>query len=387
MSPIAHATPYVPQSITVHMGPPDSDAENVTVSFPDYVKNVASSEIYPTWAPAAIRANILAIISFALNRVFTEFYPSQGYPFQITATTALDQKFIKNRNIFENISRAVDETFNSYIRRAGFIEPLAAKFCNGTTTKCEGLSQWGSQELAEQGLNSVEILKRFYGDDIELVVGAPVQGVRVSYPGFPLRLGMVGPNVYSLQYMLNRIARSYPAIPTISLNGNYDEDMEEAVRIFQGIFGLVPDGVAGNATWYKAVFLYAGLNKLSELASLGQPPVGPIPPPEQIPPREGDEGEGVRVIQHMLSVVSEFYSNVPGVAVDGDFGPDTTRAVQAVQRMAGLAQDGVVGDDTWEALYRAYAGITDAMDEYTNIVPPGHRPQLGPERPSWLTQV
>ena len=151
--------PYVPETITVHLGLPDQWAENVTVSFPEYVKNVASSEIYPTWEPAALRANVLAIISFALNRVYTEFYRSRGYDFQITATTAYDQKFIRGRNIFENISRLVDEIFNSYIRRQGFVEPLAAKFCNGTTSTCQGMSQWGSQELAQRGMNSMNILR------------------------------------------------------------------------------------------------------------------------------------------------------------------------------------------------------------------------------------
>ena len=208
-------TPYVPQFITVHMGPPQSSAENVTVSFPEYVKNVASSEIYPTWEPAAIRANILAIISFALNRVYTEFYPSRGYPFQITASTAYDQKFIKGRNIFENISQVVDEIFNTYIRRVGFVEPLSAKFCNGTTTTCDGLSQWGSQELAEQGYNSIQILRNYYGDSIELVSNAPVRGIQTSYPGAPLRLGDRGASVTQMQVMLNRISQNYPAIPRI----------------------------------------------------------------------------------------------------------------------------------------------------------------------------
>jgi len=156
-------TPYIPQQITVHIGAPDAPGENVTVSFPDYVKNVASSEIYPTWEPAAIRANVLAIISFALNRVYTEFYRSRGYPFQITSSTAYDQKFIPGRNIFENVSQVVDETFTSYIRRTGVVEPLAAKFCNGTTSTCDGLSQWGSQDLAKQGYNSIDILRRYYG--------------------------------------------------------------------------------------------------------------------------------------------------------------------------------------------------------------------------------
>ena len=166
-------TPVVPSTITVHLGLPDEEAENITVSFPDYVKNVASSEIYPTWEPAAIEANILAIVSFALNRVYTEFYPSRGYDFDITSTTAYDQKFIRGRNIFENISRAVDETFNDYIRRTDFVEPLAAKFCNGTTSTCDGLSQWGSQDLAQQGYGPMEILRYYYGEDIELVQDAP----------------------------------------------------------------------------------------------------------------------------------------------------------------------------------------------------------------------
>ena len=177
-------TPYVPRSITVHLGAPDSWAENVTVSFPDYVKNVACSEIYPTWEPAAIQANVLAIISFALNRVYTEFYPSRGYDFQITSSTAYDQKFIRDRNIFENISRVVDEIFNDYIRRTGFMEPLAAKFCNGTTSTCAGLSQWGSQELAQQGYGAMEILRYYYGDNIELVRDAPVQRDPIGFGAY-----------------------------------------------------------------------------------------------------------------------------------------------------------------------------------------------------------
>ena len=242
---MATIAPYIPESITVHLGSPDSNAENVTVSFSDYVKNVLSSEVYPTWEPAALRANALAVISFALNRVYTEYYRSRGYPFDITSSTAIDQKFINGRNIYENISALVDELFTDYLRRQGYVEPLAAKFCNGVTTTCDGLSQWGSQELAQQGYNSVDILRHYYGDDIELVVNAPVSGVRASYPGFPLRRGMVGENVIRIQYMLNRISQDYPAIPKIPtpLNGQFDEATEQAVRRFQQIFSLTPDGV------------------------------------------------------------------------------------------------------------------------------------------------
>ena len=386
--PTTPITPYVPQSITVHLGPPGSDAENVTVSFPEYVKNVASSEIYPTWEPAAIRANVLAIISFALNRVYTEYYPSRGYPFNITSSTAYDQKFIKGRSIFENISQVVDSIFNSYIRRIGFVEPLAAKFCNGTTTTCDGLSQWGSQAMAEQGADSITILRSYYGDNIEIVTNAPVMGIRYSYPGAPVRLGDRGEAVLRIQTMLNRISRDYPAIPKVQpVDGIFGEGTEQAVIKFQQIFSLTPDGIVGSATWYKLVFLYVGVLDLAELVSEGQTFYAnaiPLEFSDVVAP--GDTGEEVRVIQYLLSVVSEFYSNVPPVAVDGVYGPATRQAVIAVQQMAGLPQDGVVGEQTWQALYRLYAGIADTMTEYTNVIPEQYRPQLAESDATSLTQ-
>lgn len=386
--PLTPITPYVPQTITVHLGPPGSDAENVTVSFPEYVKNVASSEIYPTWEPAAIRANVLAITSFALNRVYTEYYPSRGYPFNITSSTAYDQKFIKGRSIFENISQVVDSIFNSYIRRIGFVEPLAAKFCNGTTTTCDGLSQWGSQAMAEQGADSITILRSYYGDNIEIVTSAPVMGIRYSYSGAPVRLGDRGEAVLRIQTMLNRISRDYPAIPKVQpVDGIFGEGTEQAVIKFQQIFSLTPDGIVGSATWYKLVFLYVGVLDLAELVSEGQTFYAnaiPLEFSDVVAP--GDTGEEVRVIQYLLSVVSEFYSNVPPVAVDGVYGPATRQAVLAVQQMAGLPQDGVVGEQTWQALYRLYAGIADTMTEYTNVIPEQYRPQLAESDATSLTQ-
>ena len=184
--------PYIPQTITVHTGPADQWAENVTVSFSDYIKNVASSEIYPTWPEAALRANILAQISFALNRVYTEYYPSRGYDFDITGSTMNDQKFIKGRSTFENVDRLVDDLFTTYIRRQGFVEPLAAKFCNGTTVTCDGLSQWGSERLARQGSSTMDILRHYYGNNIELVSNAPIRDITYSYPGYPLQTGSSG---------------------------------------------------------------------------------------------------------------------------------------------------------------------------------------------------
>ena len=201
-----NGTPVIPETITVHLGTPSSSAENVTVSFADYIKNVASSEIYPTWPENAIRANIYAQISYALNRVYTEWYRARGYDFDITNSTAYDQSFVKGRNIFENISEIVDEIFNDYIRRQGFVEPLFATYCDGVEVSCDGLSQWGSVTLAEEGVIPYDILRNYYGDDIDLVFDAPVVNVIESYPGTPLRVGSSGDDVRRIQNQLNRIS-------------------------------------------------------------------------------------------------------------------------------------------------------------------------------------
>ena len=298
--------PYVPEYITVHLGPPDSDAENITVSFPDYIKNVASSEIYPTWSESAIVANIYAQISFALNRVYTAFYPSRGYDFNITSSTAFDQKFIKGRNIFENISEIVDGMFNSYIRRVGFIEPLAAKYCNGTTVTCNGLSQWGSEELAREGYNSIQILKYYYGDDIEIVSNAPVSEITTLYPGYPIIPGDRGNEVALIQTALNEISTNYPAIPRVSVDGIYGENTENAIKTFQEIFDLTPDGIVGLATWYKLVYLYVGIRRLAELNSRGQQLLGESFEYTGVT-QLGDTGLKVTIAQYLLSVLSECY--------------------------------------------------------------------------------
>ena len=356
-------TPYIPRTITVHLGAPDSSAENVTVSFPDYVKNVASSEIYPTWEPAALEANILAIISFALNRVYTEFYPSRGYPFQITSETAYDQKFIHGRSTYENIDRLVDELFTSYLRREGFIEPLAAKFCNGTTTTCNGLSQWGSQALAQEGYDAMGILRTYYGPDIELVTDAPVMGIVNSYPGSPLRRGDRGADVAQLQTMVNQIARDYPAIPTIDeVDGIFDAQTEESVRRFQQVFGLGVDGIVGKATWYRLVYLYVGIRDLAELVSEGQTEFqDSLLQLDDGRLSSGSRGGGVRVLQYLLGVLSAFYPDVPVPEEDGLYGEETTQSVLAFQRAVGLPETGVVDAATWEAIYEAYSGIRDTV--------------------------
>ena len=348
--------PYIPENITVHLGAPSAAAANVTVPFVDYVKNVASSEVYPTWDDSALTANILAIISFALNRVYTEFYRSQGYNFNITSSTAIDQKFINGRNYFGSISRIVDSIFSNYLRRQGFIEPLAAKFCNGTTVTCEGLSQWGSQNLAQQGLNSVQILRRYYGNDIEIVTNAPVRGYVPSYPGTPLRRGSRGPDVVQMQVMLNRIGQNYPAIPRVTADGIFGQQTENAVRAFQRIFNLTEDGIVGRSSWYQMVRLYVGVTRLAELESEGQRFAG-ISWPAPASLQSGSSGQSVRQLQYMLNVVSQFVNSIPTVAEDGIFGEATQNAVRAFQRFAGLTADGIVGPATWNALYERVVGI------------------------------
>ena len=342
--------PYIPESITVHLGAPDASAANVRVPFVDYVKNVASSEIYPTWDESALTANILAIISFALNRVYTEFYRSRGYDFDITSSTAIDQKFINGRCYFDSVSRITDKIFSDYLRRIGFIEPLAAKFCNGTTVTCEGLSQWGSQNLAQQGLNSVQILRYYYGNNIEIVNNAPVRGYTPSYPGTPLRVGSRGPSVVQAQVMLNRVGENYPAIPRVATDGIFGELTEAAVRHFQEIFDLTSDGIIGEATWYQLVRLYVGVTNLAELESQGQTFYAiNWQAPNNL--QSGSRGQKVSQLQYMLNIMAEYVSSIPPVAVDGIFGPRTQEAVRAFQRFAGLPEDGIVGPQTWNALY------------------------------------
>lgn len=348
--------PYVPEEITVHLGSPSSNAANVTVSFPDYVKNVASSEIYPTWDEDALRANINAIVSFALNRVYTEFYRSRGYDFDITSSTAYDQAFVNGRSYFSTISRLVDELFNDYLRRPGFVEPLAAKFCNGTTVTCEGLSQWGSENLARQGFTTQQILRNYYGN-VETVVNAPIRGIMSSYPGTPIRRGSTGPNVVVIQTALNRISQNYPAIPKIpNIDGIYGSRTESAVQEFQRIFGLTPDGIVGPATWYEIIRLYTAVTNLSELRSQGQRFYSITwNPPDSL--RQGSTGERVRQLQYMLSVLSNFIPEIPSVSVDGIYGSATRAAVLAAQRRFRLPETGVVDAQVWDEIYDQYSGI------------------------------
>ena len=233
---------FIPETITVHLGLPDSDAANVTIPYIRYLENVASSEIYPTWPESALRANIYAINTYALNRIYTEWYRSRGYPFDITSTTQYDQAFVYGRETFENISQLAGELVRSYVRRQGTVEPMFTAFCDGSRTTCAGLSQWGTVGLANQGLVPYEILQYYYGNDIDIVRAPEIRAATPSYPGVPQESGMVGNDVQTIQIQLNRISQNFLAIPKVATDGIYDSRTADAVRVFQEVFSLDPTG-------------------------------------------------------------------------------------------------------------------------------------------------
>lgn len=357
---MAALLPYVPQTIVVHLGSPTSNAPNVTLDFIDYIKNVASSELYPTWPETALRANIYAIVTFTLNRIYTEWYRSQGYNFDITNNTQYDQAFFNGREIFGNISSLVDELFNDYIRRSGRVDPLFAQYCNGTTVTCRGLSQWGTVSLANRGYTPYEMLQYYYGDDIEIVNNAPVKVNIPSYPGAPLRLGDIGNDVYAVQSRLNRIAVNYPAIPRIpNPDGVFGPETEQAVLAFQRIFSIEPVGYVGKATWYRIAYTAAAVKRLADIDSEGVTLNDAITPfPETV--RLGDSGLEVKSMQYYLSTIGLYNDYIPNISIDGYFGPETENAVRAFQRYSGLTEDGIVGRATWNALKADYADIIAA---------------------------
>ncbi len=257
----------IPEYVIVHDGvPSDPTAQNYYVRYKDYIKNVASSEIYATWPEEAIYANILVIMSFTLNRVYTEWYRNQGYDFTITSSTAYDQKWIHGRNIFENIDVLVDNVFANYLSRPGVRQPIFTSYCDGKRVTCSGLSQWGSKYLGDEGYSPIEIIRYYYGNDMYINTADEIAGVPSSWPGYNLTIGSTGQKVQQAQEQLNRIARNYPAIPVIAADGIYGQRTADAVRTFQRIFDLPQTGVIDYATWYEISDIYVGVSKISEPA-------------------------------------------------------------------------------------------------------------------------
>lgn len=369
-------TPVIPEYITVHLGAPKSSARNVSVSFPEYIKNVASNEIYPTWPENAIRANIYAQTTFALNRVYTEHYRSQGYDFDITNSTAYDQSYNPNHDIFDNVGKIVDDLFNDYVVKQGQVQPYFTQYCNGTTVTCAGLSQWGTVTLANQGLTPYQILQKYYGNDINLVFNAPIKGDITSYPGIALRLGSAGEEVRTIQRELNRIATNYPAISRISpTNGIFESRTEAAVKAFQKIFNLTQDGIVGKTTWYKIKYIYNSVKRLSELYSEG---ITISESQRQYPKvlQRGDTGVEVKIIQYYLAFLGFFNQNLPQITVDGVFGDETYNAVIDFQKLYGLTPDGIVGKSTWNMIQNAYEGVLTSLPNeyksYSSLLYPGY---------------
>ncbi len=364
--------PYViiPQYITVHLGRPTASARNVTVTFRDYIKNVCCSEIYPTWPENALRANIYCQISLALNRVFTEWYLSKGYNFQITNSTSYDQYFVYGRNIFENVSRIVDELFATYIRRPGTINPFYAEYCDGKQVTCPGLKQWGTVTLANQGYTPYRILTYYYGTNLELVTSNNIASIPQSYPGTALTVGSTGTAVRTIQRQLNRIAKNYPSFGTLNVDGVYGTDTAAVVRRFQRQFNLTADGVVGYSTWYKISYIYVAVKKLAELGSEGE-----FPNQDSVGNAEGNfpgtnltigsSGTSVRLVQYWLNTVRGYIEGLPLLTIDGNYGQATAAAVRTFQTWAGLTADGIVGPATWNALYREFSSVI--LEENTEL--------------------
>lgn len=366
-------TPIIPEYITVHLGPPSSNARNVKVPFPEYIKNVASSEIYPTWPESAIRANIYAQITYALNRIYTEYYRSRGYDFDITNSTQYDQSFVPGRDIFDNISRIVDDIFNDYVVLQGQIQPYFTQYC---ADSCPGLSQWGTVTLANKGYTPYQMLQYYYGDNINIVQNAPIKTNVPSYPGIPLRMGSGGEEVSEIQRQLNRISRNYPAIPRISEPyGVFDDATKAAVQKFQSIFNLKQDGIVGKDTWYKIKYIYNGIKGLSELSTEG---ITPQEAERQFATvlKRGDRGPAVRTLQYYLAYLGYFNPKLPPISIDGIFGQETYDAVLAFQNLYGLPVDGVVGRSTWNMLQDAYNGVYNSLPaqyrQYRQYLYPGY---------------
>ena len=363
--PVENCTPRVldkviiPKNITVHLGKPAASARNVTVSFRDYIANVASSEVYPTWPEQALRANIHCQISLALNRIYTEWYPSKGYTFNITNSTSYDQYYVHGRTVFDVMVRITDDIFNTYLRKRGTVNPYYSEYCDGKSVTCPGLKQWGTVTLANQGRTALQILRYYYGSDIEIVRTSNIQSIPQSYPGSPIRQGDSGTAVFTLQRQLNRITKDYPFLGKLTVDGVFGAKMTATVRAFQKQFNLTSDGMVGRQTWYKISYIYVSVKDLAELTSEGEVSSGTLSDGTWggTVLRTGSTGSAVEQLQFWLNTLAQYESSIPSLTVDGVYGTGTANAVRAFQRKYGLTVDGVVGRNTWTELYDQFRSI------------------------------
>ena len=329
-----------------------------------------------SWPEEALRANIIAQVSLALNRIWTEWYPSRGYSFNITGSPGYDQAYVNGRTVFAVMERLTAELFNTFVQRSGDAEPYFTEYCDGKTVTCPGMKQWGTVDRAREGLNALQILRYYYGNRVQLVTTNNITAIPSSYPGSPLRRGSTGTNVRILQKQLSRIAKDYPSFGKPAVTGTFDEATENSVKKFQKQFGLTADGIVGKATWYKISYIYVSVKDLAELTSEGETAEG-IQSTGGWPGtvlRRGSTGSSVEQVQFWLSDLAQFDSSLVRVSVEGSYGAATERAVRAFQQKQNLTADGVVGQTTWNALYAAWV---DAQSDLGGTAWPGTALQRG----------
>ena len=361
--------PVVPNNIVVHLGSPSSNSRNITVLFTSYISNVAASELYPTWPQNALIANIYAIISFTMNRIYNEWYRSKGYNFDITSSPAYDQTYTENRSTYENINNIVQEIFNNYVVKGKGIEPYFTSYCDGRKLICNGLSQWGSVTLANQGKTPLEILKNYYGNDISIKYDAEVGDGTIGYPGYDIELGSFGNPVLAIERDLKRIRNNYPAIPEIpSSPGIYTNDLANAVKKFQEIFNLPVTGVVNKATWYKIKYIYNSVKKLGDLYSEG------------ITEEEatflyndkltlGNSGIDVEYIHYFLDALAFLDPDIPRLKTNSIYSENTVTMVKAFQKKYGLPVTGDFTYSDWKVLKEEYEKILSFVpDKYKYYV-------------------
>ena len=361
--------PVVPNNITVHLGAPDENARDITIPFTDYIANVASSELYPTWPRNALIANIYAIISFAMNRIYNEWYRSKGYNFDITSSPLYDQAYTENRSVYENIENIVEDIFNNYVVKGNQIQPYFTRYCDGRVTTCDGLSQWGSVNLANQGRTPIEILKYYYGNDINIKYDAPVGDTTLGFPGYDVGLGYAGNPVLAIQRDLRRIRQNYPAIPDITTTlGIYDKETEDAVKKFQEIFDLPVTGVVDKGTWYKIKYVYTSVKKLSDLYSEGLTiEEATFLYTDRLD--YGDTGIEVEYIHYFLDAIAFLDPDIPRLPTNSIYNNNTITMVKAFQKKYKLPVTGIFTYNDWTVLKNVYRNILRSFPvEYQDYV-------------------
>ncbi len=361
--------PVVPNNITIHLGAPNEASKDITVAFTDYISNVASSELYPTWPRNALTANIYAIISFAMNRIYNEWYRSKGYNFDITSLPAYDQTYTINRSTYENIDDIVDEIFNNYIVKSGQIQPYFATYCDGRIKTCDGLSQWGTVSLANQGKTPLQILKNYYGNDIEIKYDAKVGDTTEGFPGNDVGLGYAGNPVLAIQRDLRRIKDNYPAIPEITDTlGIYEKTTEEAVKTFQQIFGLPVTGIVDKGTWYRIKYIYNSVKKLADLYSEGiSEEEATFLYTDEL--KYGDTGIEVEYIHYFLDAIAFLDKDIPRLPTNSIYNNNTITMVKAFQEKYNLPVTGIFTYSDWTVLKNAYRNILKSFPkEYQEYI-------------------